>query len=867
MTYSLLTDYGTHSSAYDETRAHAAQLAPHWQDFDDHMARLGAVGVERLQLEVQRLLQENGVTYTVHGAPDGHQRPWALDIVPLIFSAEEWRTIEAGVLQRAELLNIILTDLYGAQTLLKEGLLPLEVAYSDPAFLRPCHGFKLAGNHQLILYATDLARGPDRRMWVVGDRTQAPSGSGYALENRTIMSQAQRPLFREGAFRGGKVSRLSSYFRDLQTTLARLAPRLADAPRVVVMTPGPHNETYFEHAYLASYLGYTLVQGSDLSVHNGGVSLKTLSGLQPVDTIYRRVDDTFCDPLELRPESQLGVTGLVEAARRGQVAVVNPLGSGLLENPGIIPFLSGIARSRLGEELILPMAATWWCGQPRECSYVLENLGELIIKPISGPQRQAAIVGERLSAAERQQLAAQIRSQPYRYVGQQPVGYSTAPTFVSGKMAPRSTILRTFALAREHDYTVMPGGLTRSATVADDLAVSSSQGGISKDTWVLTRESQQHVSLWLRQPDQIVEAYHSAESLPSRAAENLFWVGRYLERADGSTRLLRTILDCFSTATNLDDRNESLALRQLLIGLTQVTNTYPGFVGEESEARRAHPTAELLSFILEPDRQGGLYADLCAMDAAAYAVRNLWSLDAWRVLQEIEAPWAQMAHQLDAAAQEGRLADIRRELNRLITQLMALVGLYSDNMTHNAGWLMLEIGRRLERGLRTAALIRALLVVQQPSPVEHLLMEAALRTTDNIITYRRRYRSHLQLQTVLDLLLLDEANPRSLLWQLNSMHGHLAQLPRTKMPYRLSREEQTLLRARTRLQLCNTAELVGMQKETVLRQALDDLMADLATHLTELSTVLTESYFIHTQVQQQFGAATWNERVNRGTHG
>ncbi|MEM7127237.1 MAG: circularly permuted type 2 ATP-grasp protein [Chloroflexota bacterium] len=899
----------------DETLDALGKVAAHWQDFGAYLTKLGQDEIEHLQLDIRRLLQENGVTYNVYGEvhsgvggevngePNGHQRLWALDLMPLIISEEEWRTIEAGVVQRAELLNLILTDLYGPQTLIKEQLLPLELVYQDPGFLRSTFENQLPGKHQLILYAVDLARGPDRRMWVVGDRTQAPSGSGYALENRTIMNQVQQTLFRKDTFRNGRISRLSGYFRDLQSTLAHLAPRQSDSPRVVVMTPGPHSETYFEHAYLSSYLGYTLVQGADLSVFNGTVNLKALSGLQPIDTILRRVDDTFCDPLELRSDSHLGVPGLLESVRRGQVTVVNPLGSGVLENLGITPFLQNIARDRLGEDLILPMAATWWCGQPKELAYVLEHLDELVIKPVSGHFREPTIVGHQLTKAEQKQLAYKIEAQPHRYVGQQQVSYSTAPTFISGELKARHTILRSFALAREDDYTVMPGGLTRSATAADAQAISASQGGVSKDTWVLTKEPQQHVSLWKLQAEQIVEAFHSSESLPSRAAENLFWVGRYIERAESSVRLFRTILAYFTSGSYLHDEHERAALHQLLCALTQVTMTYPGFVGDaENEQaedgsqadelkrqRLQQPTQELLSVALDPQRIGGLHADLLAMFGAANAVRNLWSIDIWRVMQDIEGSWtslaertlakglAQMTGQGQSQAQSqihspgfakeqvqsqktssdlGSLpAELSRELNRLMTRLMALAGLYNDSMTHNAGWTMLDMGRRLERALRTISLIRSVLVIQQEPVVEHLLLESTLQTTDNSITYRRRYRSHLQIQTVLDLLLLDEANPRSLLWQLNTLKCHLETLPRTKVPYRLSREEQIVVLATTQLQLCHTQQLIQTEKDSVLRQPLDTLMADLTFNLSELSTVVTQSYFTHTQVQQQFGTA------------
>lgn len=845
--HSFLATYA--STANDEMLASHGEVYPHWRDFISYLEQLGSGGAQQQQQDVRRLLQENGVTYNVYGAPDGYQRPWPLDMAPLILSEENWRTIEAGVIQRAELLNFVFTDLYGPQRLIKEGLLPLELIYRDVGFLRPCHNVQLPAERQLVLYAADLARGPDGRMWVVSDRTQAPSGAGYALENRTILAQLQSNLFRDG-----RVRRLSGFFREVQLRLSQLAPQHHDAPRVVLMTPGPRNETYFEHAYLAAYLGYTLVQGDDLSVSQGNVALKTLSGLRPVDAILRRVDDTFCDPLELRADSWLGVAGLLESVRRKRVAVVNPLGSGVLENPGLMPFLATIARHVLNEDLILPMTATWWCGQPKEREHVLANLEQLVIRQCDGSYPRP-ILGAQLSQADLENLRARIRAQPHRYVGQEQLAYSTAPALVNNRLEPRHTVLRAFALGRKDDYTVMPGGLTRSAAAANELVVSTSTGAASKDTWILTSEPEHYVSLWQNQADRAIEALHSTESLPSRAAENLFWVGRYAERAETTARLLRTIFDCFIGDEAPKQPVEQLALQHLLVALTQITMTYPGFVAEGAKARLRRPYTELLSVTLEGTRAGTLHADLNSMVNTAYVVRNLWSTDSWRVMQEIDRIWSTLQEELLGEKKRFDLNLLRRELNRLITQMMALAGLNSESMTHNAGWLLLDTGRRLERAVRSVALIRSVLVVAKEPVVEQLLLEATLKTTENIITYRRRYRAHLQLRTVLDLLMHDERNPRSLIWQLNRLQEHLAQLPRAKVDYQLSPEEQIILRASTQLQLADPSQLIVQKEASLVRQELEEMMADLSFQLSELSNVLTRTYFTHVQIPQQYGSA------------
>jgi len=830
-------------------------LQPHWLGVTQLFAALGADGIANTQQEALRILRDNGVTYNVHGVADGHQRPWPLDLMPLVIDEPDWATIAEGVQQRSHLLNLLLTDLYGEGRLLRQGLLPPELVYSHHGFLRPCHGVMAASPEpQLLLYAADLARGPDGRMWVLGDRTQAPSGAGYALENRTVMARLLRSAFREG-----KIQRLANFFRTLQNTLSERSFLHKEAPRTVVLTPGPYSETYFEHAYLAAYLGYSLVQGDDLTVINGTVALKALSGLQAVDVILRRVDDTFCDPLELREDSHLGVAGLLEAARRQNVTIVNPLGSGVLENPGLMPFMPGIARYFLGEELKLPSAATWWCGQPKELDHVLKNLPALVIRRIARSGTSTTVFGDKLSKREQQALRARILAEPEQYVGQEQVSFSTAPAFVGNRCEPRHTVLRAFSVASGDDYQIMPGGLARSASANGELLVSNSAGGISKDVWVLTTEPESYSTLWHHAGDR-EHALHSNQFLSSRAAENLFWVGRYAERAEFTARLLRTIFDYFGedevgesfTGTTPfgeaigNSAGEVACLHQLLRALTQVTMTYPGFVDEDGAELLADPVKELLSVVLDRDRVGGLHANLVAMINAAYAVRDLWSVDSWRVLNALEEPWRALA-----AKPQARVPRVYAELNNLITALMAFSGLNMESMTHSAAWLLLDSGRRLERAQLTIAFVRATMAIRQPESVEPLLLEMILKTTDTIITYRRRYRSQIQPATVLNLILLDEQNPRAVGYQLATLQTHLAELPRERDPYQLSEEERLLLQAFTRLRLSNTVALAQPLSQFALRHTLDELMAELTLLLNQMSDVVTRTYFTHAQTPQQ----------------
>jgi len=836
----ILSGYTPELDTYDEMWVRKGHVKHHWQGFVQAIENLGPEKLERSHQELRRLLRENGVTYNVHGDPQGLQRPWALDLIPFIISQKDWQVIEKGMIQRAHLLNLILADIYGPRKLITQGKLPLELVFNHAGFLRQCDGVQTASAPQLIIYAADLARGPDKRMWVLADRTQAPSGAGYALENRTVMARVLR-----GMFRDGQIYRLSNFFKELRSALADLIPERKSSPRIVVLTPGPHNETYFEHAYLASYLGYSLVQGEDLTVREGHVWLKSLEGLQQVDVILRRVDDSFCDPLELREDSRLGVAGLLEVARRQNVAIANPLGSGVLENPGLMPFLPGLAKHFLNEDLILPSAASWWCGQPKELEYVLQNIDKLLIKRIFRQAQIRSIFGPQLSKKALQTLRDQIKAQPQFYVGQELVSFSTTPSLINGKFEARHAVLRSFLVGHNQTYTVMPGGLTRSALEKRNVVVSNWAGGISKDTWVLTSQPQKHTSLWL-EASRIESAFKSSQFLPSRAAENLFWVGRYAERAEGTARLIRTTLNYFGDDDVIGDEIEAECLRQLLRALTQVTMTYPGFVGEDGAKRLAFPVSELLSVTLDSHRSGSLTANLRGMTRAAYAVRDLWSTDSWRVIDGLDVPWRLLEQESHAD-----LGQVQQEINRLITTLMAFAGLNTESMTHEAGWLLLDIGRRLERGLLTIAFIRSMLGFHYEQSVQHLLLETVLITTENVITYRRRYRSYLQAQTVLDLLFLDETNPRSLAYQLNTLQAHIAKLPRERIAYRLSEEERLILEASTLLRLSDTMALAQTVNDSNVRQNLDEFMGHLSSLLSQISEVITRSYFSHAQISHQ----------------
>ncbi len=834
----VLGAYRQQAGAYDEMLTPQGEVRAHWRYLAE---ALGALGVDVLNdrwREARRLLRESGVTYNVYGDPEGFERPWQLDPIPVLVPSEEWRDIEVGLQQRAELLDLILKDMYGPQTLIARGLLPPELLYGHAGFLRPCHGMRAPGAHALTLYAADLARGPDGRVCVLSDRTQAPSGAGYALENRVVMARILPSLFRDS-----HVHRLALFFQNLRASLAALAPRPQTEPRVVVLTPGPLNETYFEHTYLAGYLGYTLARGDDLTVQDGRVWLRAMRRLEPVDVILRRVDDHFCDPLELYAESRLGVPGLTEAVRRGTVAVVNPLGVSVLENPGLNAFLPAIARHYLGRELLLPSVATWWCGDPAQCAHVLANLERLVIRPIYREAGSRPLFGALLSASERAALVARMRAQPSAFVGQEQVAFSAVPALTATGIEARRAVIRTFLVARDDGYVVMPGALTRIAGSQDSLLVSNQAGGLSKDTWILATEPEKQVSL-LAGVGRRRAAAEMRAALPGGAADNLFWLGRYAERAEQSVRLVRSTLRAYGNAIEYQGASDHACLADLLVAVTRVTGTAPGFA--PGAATLADPVPELLSVVLDSQRVGSVSFTVQALLTAAYALRDRLSSDTWRVVSALRAH-----HERLQARSRAQLGDLQDDLDELVTQLVALLGMAQESMVRGQAWLFLDAGRRLERALMLIALLRATVIVPREPPVEEALLESVLRTTASLMTYRRGYHEQPQLEPVLALLLLDDTNPRALAYQLNELQEALAALPREEGRVQLNEEARLLLEATSSLRLAELATLLGVDAATQTRAALDALLARVAAPLAQISEVLTRHYFTDVRGPQQ----------------
>jgi uncharacterized circularly permuted ATP-grasp superfamily protein/uncharacterized alpha-E superfamily protein len=748
----LLADYPRADAAYHELLDAQGQVRPHWRRLFDQLQRSTPAQLQQRQALLARQIQENGVTYNVYADPDGADRPWELDLLPNLIPAEEWQQIAAGVAQRAGLLNAVLADLYGPQALLTEGLLPTELVFGHDNFLWPCQGIQPPGGTFLHLYAVDLARAPDGRWWVTADRTQAPSGAGYALENRQILSRAFPELYRDL-----RVQYLAGFFRTLQDTLARQAPAAGETPLVVLLTPGRFNESYFEHLYLARQLGYPLVEGSDLTVRDAKLYLKTLAGLRRVHAVLRRLDDDYCDPLELRTDSALGVPGLLEAVRQGNVLVANALGSGVLESPGLPGFLPAIAEKWLGEELLLPSIASWWCGEGPVLEEALGKLDELLVRPSFPSQSFAAQFGRDLDEAQRAALAERIQARPYAYVAQARAQLSQAPVWLAeeGGVVPRAIGMRVYAVASADGYRVLPGGLTRVAADADAEVVSMQRGGASKDTWVLgERHPGGEPWQWLR-PLGVADLVRSDPYLPSRVVENLFWFGRYGERCEDSARLLRIML-----ARYVDDDDDPQAL-QAALALGESLGLLPDAGSGSLEQR-------LFEALLGADWPTSLRANLQRLQWAAGSVRGKLSQANWQALVELQRE----AHSLEReGADFGDLLDF---LNRLLMSLAALAGFALDDMTRDDGWRFLMLGRCVERLQflceSVAGFLRSHAVHDQSA------LEWLLELGNSSITYRTRYLASAQLIPVLDLLLLDEQNPHAVLFQLRQMLRSLERL-------------------------------------------------------------------------------------------
>lgn len=810
---------------YDEVFVTPGKLRAHWRRFAELTGALGKEEFGRRWEQARRLIEQQGLTYPDPSDPTSQRRPWELDPYPLLIAADEWRSIAAALRQRAKLLDLILRDLYGAQELLQRGLLPAQLVYRHPGFRLPYCGQLPPHDRYLHFYAADLTRSPDGRWWVLADHTEAPSGVGFALENRLALSRMLPEVFRQC-----HVQRLAPYFSAVRETLVRLAPQHYRDPRIVILTQEAGGHNYFEDAYVARYLGYTLAEAADLAVRNNHVFMKTLGGLLPVDVLVRRPNSDECDPLELSDRSAFGVAGLMHSAHTGRVAVANTLGSGIVESPVFMAFMPSLCQALLSEQLLMPGVATWWCGDEKWRPYVLGRLEQLDVQHAyrrRGSEHQSAAELARLTKTE---LARRITADPTQFIAQERVTRSTAPIWSSGDSKPAYVALRVFVVASGDSYTVMPGGLTRVSSSLDSLRLSLVEGHHSKDTWVLSDGPVAPVSL-LKTSDDDVPLRRGGVDLPSRVAEQFFWIGRQAERAESLARLLRTVT---LRLTSEADTALLVELPSLLRVLAEGGQIEPGFVVDEIRSRLPAIERVLPLTVFDEEQPQALRSTVSRLAHLSALVRDRISLDTWRILRQLDEHFWPSTTETD-------LADLLEKLDSLLRNLSAFTGLALENMTRTQAWQFLQLGRRIERGLQTSNLVRVML--HSGGATEHAVLEALLEVADSIMTYRSRYLARVQLAPVLDLLLTDESNPRSVAFQVACCAEHVEQLPREAG----DEDSPEMKLVATLGDLIRQVDNQALARDFIdgETESLDTLLAQLDSLLPRLSDAVSHRYLLH----------------------
>lgn len=838
----LIEGYTPLPGVYDEMMSANGELRPQWRQFLNGLESMTDLELARRWRLAERLLHENGLTYTAQLDANRDERPWNLDFVPVVIGAAEWQALEEGLIQRARLHEAILADVYGEQHLLRDGALPAAVVLGNPHFLRPCHGVRPRDGRFLHVYAADLGRGPDGRWWVLADRTQAPSGVGYALESRVVLSRCLPELFRDF-----HVRRLANYFQAMHESLVAQTNR--ENPRIVLLTSGPAGEGYFAHAYLARYLGYTLAEGGDLTTRDNRVYLKSVDGLKPVDLILRRVDAEYCDPLELRTDSLLGVAGLVQAVRAGNITVTNALGSGLAETKAMLAFLPNLCRRLLGEDLKIPSTSTWWCGDERVKEFILDNVDRLAID--SAFKRRtllsrttSAVPGASLTPEERVQIIDQLAMRGNEFVGQELVSLSTTPIWTAAGLQPRPMTLRAFVVAtKDAGYMVMPGGLTRISSSPDARAIALHRGDGTKDTWILADEPQTTVTL-LRSPLSYVKPKRTGKDLPSRAADNLFWLGRYAERTEDTVRVLRSVVRRLTEDASPMD---NVAAMQRVLRVLFEKSQMPLPKVEAGASGTTVLERQLAVLMLDPTCAYGLQETLAHLHRTASLVRDRLSLDAWRTLSWFQTRAMRPAQPPGSTGHPIDLGESLEMLDDAIRALAAFSGMEMENMTRNHGWRFLDMGRRLERAQHLVDLFRSLLARGNPEDDGSLVL--LLELADSIMTYRSRYLTTPMLPPVIDLLLLDETNPRSVGFQVAAVFDHVDQLPRDPDEDVRSAQQRLVLSLLTEVRLAEVAQLCDEDSEG-RRGALETLLDTVGARLPHLSELITRDYFSHTEARR-----------------
>lgn len=781
----VLDAYRPLPGAPDEMLDPQGRIRPIWAHLAGHLNGLTAADLAAHLARADRYLRDSGVFYRQYGSAQPTDRPWPFSHIPVLLNEDDWSEIAAALVQRADLLEAVMADLYGQNHLVASGRLPPALVAGNPGWLRPMVGVRPRSGHFLHFLAFELGRGPDGKWWVLADRTQAPSGAGYALENRVATARAFSDIYAQE-----NVHRLAGFFREFRDAL--LARRQDRDSRVAILTPGPLNETYFEHAYIARYLGFTLVQGEDLGVAEGRLMVRTVAGMRPVEVLWRRLDSDYADPLELDPRSRIGTPGMVAALRAGALTMVNSLGSGVLETRALMAFLPKLAPQLLGERLAMPNIATWWCGDAAARSEVLSApermiLGDALATGMPIDHRSDSIRAAEMTTGE---LAQRLQPHGAGLVAQEAVTLSTTPTLLAGQLVPRPMTLRVFLARTASGWTVMPGGFARIGATPDPAAIAMQLGGSAADVWVVSPEPVPTPTMVPPAADAVQR--RSPSALPARAADNLFWLGRYIERSEGIVRLLRAY------HTRLAEAGPASA--PLLAAMT------PLFDRSGIKPAQGVPQA--------------LLDNLAAAIASAGQVRDRFSPDAWSALDDVHRSARRMAPRVAPGD------DSARALSALLRKLAGISGLIHENMYRFVGWRFLSVGRQHERAMGIST---ALAVLADPDAPEGAL-DLAIEIGDSVLTHRRRFSTTASRDSVIDLLALDPLNPRALRHQIDGLREQIDMMPAANELGALSPLARKVLRLHAELATADAGQLTTEE------------LWSLQARIAKISDLLTTAY-------------------------
>ncbi len=819
---SLFSSIDFPQTSYNEAFKSPGQPHNHWRQLITELDTLGSKALNRYQERARHMRHEDGATVNPFDDPSQRSTSWNLDPIPMILGAAEWSDLEAGLIQRAHLLEKILADVYGAQKLLQNGQLPVELVFSNSNFLHACHNIVPPGNRFLPFYSVDLYRAEDGRFRIFRDHADTPTGLGYALENRVVMSRVFSELYHKTP-----TLRLAPFFRTFHRQTVSRTILGHESPAIVLLSPGPDSPIYFEHAFLSRYLGYPLVEPQDLTVRNGKVFLKKLAGLEPVEAIFRHIPDLSSDPFALRRETSKGVAGLIQACRENSVEILNPVGSGFIDTPALSTLLPSLSTTLMGQKLLLDNHPSWWCGTPDGLEHVLQNIDQLTLCHAFNH----ATMDEQADG----QLQ-RIRSSPSRYLASAPLAPSVVPGWGHEGMNSSYVLLRVFVCATDTGFAVLPGGLGITAAKTTTLSGNSPENQSSKDVWVLSDRPVEPFSLMERFHS--VAEFKRSSDLPSRVADHLLWLGRYLERTEGLVRLLRLVFRKISG----EDRPQDIPELRFLLKLLRAKTIIPALPKDSPEIPLFQELVTHLNNGLARKDGGNSVASLLRLvQNAAHKVRDRLSLDSSRIINHLEE------------IADSTVYDPLEFLDETLFTLSSFSGLAMESMTRSLGWRFMDIGRRVERAVNQTSLISIALplVCSEPSNT----LEALLEISDSTMTYRARYRSAFQLAPVLDLLLVDESNPKSLAFQLSRVITHIEHLPRQSERSFAHQEERLALKMLTAVRLLELHE-VHCREEDNRNAELAQVLSTVSADLKDFSQHITGHYLTRVQTTPHFAVIT-----------